>query len=298
MDWPTRESVLSILIDNKIWTRDGDFQLNNLLKQIDSLKIELYKSFFNPHKQRSTRLKLQNTKNSYNKYYGIRHSMDHLTVEGFCENLKNQYLLYHSLYIKIKNEYQKISDIYEFDSMDLEQIAKEINSYAIDIPIFRKLARSDLWKSYWSANKELIFNKPTVDLTDEQRTLLVFSRMYESAKESPESPPDPVFDDDDMFDGWLLVQHEKYKDNKKSQNVDNSINNKMSKAQEMFIVAKRTEDAIDVHNLNSDNNKAIIRERSNAIKKSNGLDVTELPDVKRDIQKQSQDMFKQKFKKK
>lgn len=296
MDWPNQDSIVSILIDNKLWTKDGDFQLNNLLKQIDNLKIELFKSFFNPHRQRSTRTKLNNAKQSYNKYYSIRHCLDHITVEGFCENIKNQYLLYHSLYLQ--NDNTKIADLYAFDNYDLEPIAREINQCTIDISKFRELARSDIWKSYWSANKDLIFDKPTIDLTDEQRTLLVFSRMYDSARESPESPPDPIFDDDDMFDGWLLLQHEKYKDSKKAKQTELGVNDKMSKAQEMFIVAKNLDDAIDVHNLNSDNSKSIIRERSTAIKKSSGLDVTELPDIKREIQKQSQEMFKQKFRKK
>jgi len=29
--------------------------------------------------------------------------MDHITLEGFCENLKNQYILYNSLFIKNKD---------------------------------------------------------------------------------------------------------------------------------------------------------------------------------------------------
>lgn len=297
-DWPTLDSTLDILIENKLWTKDGNFHLGNMLKQIDNLKIELYQSFFNPQRQRGVRLKLNNLKNSYNNYYNIRHCIDHITIEGFCENLKNQYLLYNSLHVQQTNkEYQKMCELQDIDSIDLEPLAKEINRHSIDISIFRKLARSDLWKSYWSANKELIFNRATIDLTDEQRTLIVFSRMYDSARESPENPPDPVFDDDDMFDGWLLMQHEKYNDSKKSKNTESNSNNKMSKAQEMFIVAKRSEDAVDVHNLNSNSNKAIIKERSNAIKKSSGLDASELPDTKRAIQKQSQEMFKQKFKK-
>jgi hypothetical protein len=296
MGWPNQDSILATLIDNKLWTKDGDFQLSNLLKQIDNLKIELYKSFYSPHKQKSTRSRLNSAKQSYNKYYAIRHCMDHATIEGFCDNLKNQYLLYHSLYLQNNNT--KISDIYLIDDYDLDPIAREINSYSIDISQFRKLARCDIWKSYWSANKESLFDKSTINLTDEQRTLLVFSRMYDSARESPDSPPEPVFDDDDMFDGWLLLQHEKYKDDKKSRQTELGLGDKMSKAQEMFIVAKNLDDAKEVHSLNSENSKSIIRERSNAIKKSSGLDVTELPDVKRDIQKQSQEMFKQKFRKK
>lgn len=297
MDWLVRDSILETLIENKLWTADGDFQLSNMLRQIDKGKIELYQSFFNPHQQKSARNKLKNLKNTYNKYYSIRHCMDHLTLEGYCENLKNQYLLYHSIYISKNNEYIPISSLPN-DEIDFEMLAKEINDHNIDISIFRKLSRSDIWKSYWTANKDLIFNKPTVDLTDEQRTLLVFSRMYDSARENPECPPDPVFDDDDMFDGWLLLQHQKHNDNKKSQNINNGLNSKTSKAQEVFLVAKNRNDATEIHDLNSDFNKSIIKERSNTIKKMTEVDASKLPDARREIQQQTQALVKQKLKKK
>jgi hypothetical protein len=259
-------------------------------KQIDKLKMDLYKSFFNPHQQRSVRNRLQNLKAKYNKYYSIRHSMDHITLEGFCENLKNQYILYNSLFIKNK-DYVLIDK-----NSDIETLTKEINKYSIDISIFRKIARGDIWKAYWSANKNFIFDKPVTEWTDEQRTLVVFTKMYESARESPESPPDPVFDDDDMFDGWLLIQNEKHKDSKKS--INNNNNDKMSKSQEMFVVAKNVDDAQQVHDMNTAVSKALIRERNNAIKNTKDLDASKLPDAKREIQKQSQEMFKNRFKRK
>lgn len=266
-----------------------------MLKQIDSIKIELFKSFFNPHRLKSVKVKLHNAKQSYNKYYTLRHCIDHITIEGFCENLKNQYLLFNSLYLQ---DNTKISNLYSMEEYDLEPISREIGIYTIDVAEFRKLARSDIWRTYWSANKDFLFDKPAVELTDEQRTLIAFSKMYDSARESIESPPDPVFDDDDMFDGWMLLQHEKHKDSKKTKQAESGLNDKMAKAQEMFIVAPNIQEAIDIHSLNSDKSKSIIKERAAAIQRSAELDVTELPDVKREIQKQSQEMFKQKFRKK
>jgi hypothetical protein len=224
--------------------------------------------------------------------------MDNFTLEGFCEQLKNQFIFFNSLYIKNVSEYNLYFNDTNPPMLEVDAILKEINKYSIDISLFRKLARGDEWRSYWSANKNKIFNKPSTQWTDEQRTLVVFSKMYDSAKESPDCPPDPVFDDDDMFDGWLLVQHEKYKENKNTTVSDNKKNSKMSRAQEMFVVAKNVKDAADVQEMNTVSSKSILRERNNAIQKFSSLDETQLPDIKREINKQAQEMFKAKFKNK
>lgn len=296
-DWIKQDDVIEILRSYNLWSEDGDLKLFNLNKQIDNNKKELFKSFFNKSKQKQIRNQLNNLKKSYQKYYNIRHSLDHLTVEGFCENLKNQFLLSHSLYIKENLELipykESIDHIYDLDS-----IAQEISKMQIDISTFRKLARSDIWRNYWSANKNYIFQQPSIDWTDEQRTLVIFSKMYDSARESTECPPDPVFDDDDMFDGWLLIQNEKHDKDKQQNSEEKTLGKKLSNAQEMFVMAKTGTDATEVHEMNSSLSKNIIRERSAALSKSKELDASKLPDIAREINVKSQEAFKNKFRRK
>lgn len=296
-DWITQEDILAILKENRLWNDINEKQFSLLEKQIEQTKIELFKSFYMTQKQKSIRAKLNNLKETYQKHYSIRHSLDHLTVSGFCEKYKNEFLVTNSIYQKIDNSFIKFFNTKYADSKILEDINYEINLHQIDIPIFRRIARSAEWRSYWSANKNFVFEKASAEWTDEQRTLVVFTKMYESAYESSEPPPDPVFDDDDMFDGWILLQNETAKKERNKKTEDKTLGSKMSKAQEMFIMASSPNDASDVYDMNNSATKAIIAERNNAIMKTKDIDASKLPDAQRDIAIMGQENFKAKLRK-
>ena len=168
----------------------------------------------------------------------------------------------------------------------------------IDVPTFRRIARSDMWRTYWTSNKTYLFEKPATELTDEQRTLISFTKMYDAAYESSDPPPDPVFDDDDMFDGWILLQNEKMKQDRQKNNENKALGNRMAKAQELFIMATDKDDAQNIYNMNSSVGKSIITERNNVISKNKQVDVTQLPDIKQEIQLSANESLKNKMRKK
>lgn len=296
-DWIQEEDILSILLDNSLWTVNHERNLFALEKQIEQIKIQLYKSFFTTNKQNGIRIKLDHTKSTYSKHYQIRHSLDQFTLSGFCEKYKNDFLILHSVFTKPNNDYVLYFDK-DYNPKILDSVIQEISGNMIDIPTFRKIARSNTWRSYWSANKNFLFQKPSTELTDEQRTLISFSKMYDAAYESSEPPPDPVFDDDDMFDGWILLQSEKMKQDKQKNNENNALGNKMAKSQELFIMATDKDDAQNIHNMNNSVGKSIIAERNEIISKKHNVDVTQLPDVRKEIQMKANENFKNNLRKK
>lgn len=296
-DWISEVDILNILKDNKLWSEMNEKEFISLQKQIDQVKIELFKSFYITKKQNSIRAKLNYLNQRYAKFYNIRHSLDHLTVEGFCEKYKNEFLLINSVFKKENNQFIKFFDN-GIDHKILEDISYEIGTNTIDIPSFRRIARSDLWRTYWTSNKNFLFEKPASEWTDEQRTLIVFSKMYDSAHESSEPPPDPVFEDDDMFDGWILLQNENAKKERNKKTEDKALGSKMSKAQEVFLMANSREDISDIYDMNNSASKAVITERNKAIQKYKEIDASKLPDVKRDLEQLNQEAFKNKLRNK
>jgi len=296
-DWILESDIINILKDNKVWSDMNEKELANLQKQIDQTKIELFKSFFVTKKQNAIRAKLKYLNERYNKFYNIRHSLDHLTIEGFCEKYKNEYLLINSVFKKENNNFIKFFDN-PIDNKLLEDVAFEANTHTVDIPSFRRIARSDLWRTYWSSNKNFLFEKPAAEWTDEQRTLVVFSKMYDSAHESSEPPPDPVFNDDDMFDGWVLLQNENAKQEKNKKTEDKALGSKMSKAQEVFLMANSKNEVEEIYDMNNIAGKAIITERNKTIQKYKEIDAAKLPDIKRNIEQMGQEAFKNKLRNK
>ena len=291
-DWILDTDIINILKENRVWSDANEKEFHTLQKQIDQTKIELFKSFYISKKQNSIRAKLKHLNERYSKFYNARHSLDNFTVEGFCDKYKNEFLLVNSIFKKINNEYIKYFNESTINTQELEDIAFEIAQHSIDIPTFRRIARSDIWKTYWSSNKDFLFDKAAAEWTDEQRTLVVFSKMYDSAYESTEPPPDPVFDDDDMFDGWLLLQNENAKKEKNKKTEDKALGDKMSKAQEIFLMANNKDDISEIYDMNNAASKAIINERSKTISKLKEVDASKLPDIQREISQQNQEAFK------
>jgi hypothetical protein len=217
-DWITEDAIVDTLVALGMWSYSGDDNLKNIEKQIDELKIDLYKNFLNPAKIKSIKKTLANIKAQYNRLYTIRHSLDQYTPEGYSQLLKNNFMLVHSLYDS--NNVKIFNDLDSADAGLLDDLSYIVATNTIDITAFKAIARNDMWKNYWSANNTNLFDKSTVNWTDEQKTLVVLTKMYDSAHEHPECPPDKVFEDDDMFDGWMLLQkeeNEKYRNKNRTE---------------------------------------------------------------------------------
>lgn len=291
-DWITEDAIIDSLVSMGVWTYNGDENLKNLEKQIEDLKVDIYKNFLNPTKLKSLRRTLSNTKNTYNRQYELRHSLDAYTAQGYSQVLKNQYILVHSLYHT--NDTKIFNSIDDIDTKFLDSLSTIISANTIDISVFRAIARSDIWRNYWSANNQLLFDKSTINWTDEQKTLVVLTKMYDSAHEHPECPPDSVFEDDDMFDGWMITQK---RDNEKNRNKNRTEKmlegKKLDKAGEVFIVANSQEEAQNIYNLNDGSSRHIIRERESAIRNTSSvIEDSQLPDVQRKLVIQTNEQYK------
>ena len=279
--WHTRESLLNELINLGIWTPGGDDALKRILKQIDDYKADLYVDRLNPKNVKQIRSKIKSATKQYNNLYFQRHAYDHITIEGYCDTRKNEFFLKNSIYDDQDNLIFK----YHEDYKTFNLIANQISLNIIAIPDFKKIARSDVWRNYCHANENNIFDKSVIHWTDEQKTLVSLTKMYENARQHPDAPEDHIYEDDDMFEGWIIFQKRKAEKERNKQKREESLGGRHSKAGEVFIMAKSNEEAKEIYNVNSDQNKSILRERSSIIKQNEGKQITDmmLPDVRREI---------------
>lgn len=287
--WPTKDSIVNELILMGIWPANGDLELSKMEKQIEDYKVDLYKNYLNPTKTKQIRKKLNSIRKSYNLSFSKRHSYDHITIEGYCDNIRNEYLLVHSvydskdrLYFQDNNEYTKFN-----------HISFEISRHSIDIADFKKIARSDQWRNYWSANNRNILDKPVIEWTDEQKTLVVITKMYDNARESVESPPDNIYEDDDMFDGWMISQRRENEKSREKNRIEKGLSGKLGKANEVFLMANSKEEVQNIYGMNDQQGMGIIKERQQIISKSKEVKEQHLPDVQRDLILQSNEKRKQ-----
>lgn len=282
-DWIHDDAILDALVSMGVWSYNGDTNLSSLEKQIEDLKVDLYKNVLNPNQLKTIKKTLNNVKNTYNKQYNLRHSLDHYTPSGYSEMIKNYYILVNSIHDD--NNKLVFNSVHDVDYQYFENLSSVISENNIDISLYKQIARSDLWKNYWSADSENLFSKSTVDWTDEQKTLVVLTKMYDNAYQHPECPPDNVFEDDDMFDGWMIHQKRENEKSKNKQRTEKMLEGKkLNKAGEIFLVANSQEEANNIYNLNDNTQRHIIRERNQIINRTDHqIDATKLPDVQREI---------------
>lgn len=281
-DWWRKENLSFILTKLGIWNPDYDKTLTKVEKNIENSKFSLYSNRLNNNKLKNIRKDLDNYKKEHQRLLGLKHYLDYLTLEDFAENKKNQFIISECLVYKNSNKRVFDSDLDNIDNNKFDKITSAITQHMISIEAYKRIARHESWKMIWYANKNNIFGKPAVELTDEQKTLVSISNMYDKIYEHPECPPDFVIDDDDMLDGWMIDQKRKNEASKKEAS-NQDILNKHSKAKEIFIVGD--EDNIEeINSLNSLQSKHIIKQRNRVIQSNtDGVDEINLPDVKQEL---------------
>ena len=293
-DWIRQEYVDNILINLGLWTNDTQKTIVTLEKRIENLKVELFENFMNITLQKKIRTNLNSHKNQLDRIKSIRSEFLVNTLEGYASSIKYEFVICNSLYknnkrIFILDNKDKNSSLLSY----FNNIVSEINKYSISISDFKNLARSYIWRSYWNSNKNTnIFPGAISEWTDDQRSLVSFSQMYDSVYEHPECPSEKVIEDDDMLDGWMIVQKRKVDNIKKQISIDNA-NPNLKNAGEVFLFGKKQEEIEEILSLNSKESLNRLNEKIQAINNAKGfIEDSHLPDNRRQIISDAQNLIK------
>lgn len=293
-DWYTKRSVQRLLEEQGIFSPEDDEKLKKLEKDLDNLKVQLFQSVLNVEKLNFVRKSLDRVKTLTAILNSSKYALDYLTLEGYASLEKSQYLIAVTLFDEDGSRI--FSDNYkEEDTSGLvEECILEISHNQITAAQSRELARSEPWRNYWGSDKDNIFGKPAIDLTEEQRALLLYSKMYDGAYEHPECPEDSVIEDDDMFDGWMILQRRKREKSKTRQQVDSVIGAKQREAEELFIPKSNQDGAQKIHGMNTYEARIRRKQRDNVIEKVGSARDSQFPDRKQQIVTQANREFAEK----
>lgn len=291
-DWLREDNLEKILITLGLWTMDTNTILKSLNKRIDDTKVSLFQQRALKDKTKENRKNLDQYNKQVSSILQKKHEMFSHTLEGYASSIKNEYIICNTLYkdnIKVfDNDIKNDQNSYTL----FNNLVNEINDHVIDTKQFKQLARNTAWRMYWNCNKHNIFAGPSSEWTFDQRTLVSISRMYDNVYEHPESPDEDVINDDDMLDGWMILERRKVESKKKQQKVDD-LNPKLQKAQEVFLMASNVEETQDVLSLNSEDSLRKLQQRSVYLDKEGTATDAQLPDIKMDLRAKSVEMARQ-----
>jgi hypothetical protein len=280
--WVRKENLPWLLKKLDIWTSDDDETLKQTEKKIENFKLALYQNRLNKNKVLSIKKDLESYKNSFNKLLAKKHSLDYITLEEYANNKKNEFI-----YINSITDFTTGELIFDRDFNNIEyhlfiEITNEIANHFITIEQYKQIARHESWKTIYKGNQYNIFNRPASELTDEQKSLLNISAMYDRIYEHHEAPEENIIQDDDMLEGWMIYQKRKAEQANK-ENKSQDILSKHNNAKEIYIVGD-SEDIDDIYTLNSTQSSKIMQQRKRTILNSpDGVDEVNLPDIQSEL---------------
>ena len=284
----TDEEVSEMMINNGLWSENEEEKLNAFPKKIENLKVSLYEAQMNPKIFEATRKTLNNEKERFKKLLNKKASFNSFTISGVANTLKLQYLLYTSVIDKKGDYVYDGDDFWEDEHKLIEHIFKTFLSKQIEEDIVREVSRTEPWRSYWGASKieGSVFGKNAANLTTEQRSLINWSKFYDSINEHMEAPSDKVIQDDDLLDGWLILQNRKKEREKLEKDIDKKLG-KNRGAQEVYVMADSAEHAEQINSLNSPMARNIKKSRDAAVDAKGAVAEEDLPDARRRIRMQA-----------
>ncbi len=289
----TRESANNILIRKGLWLSNGDSNIKEIEKNIDNLKVDLYQARLNKIRQKKIRRYLELAREKLEENFGKKYLLDSYTIESYAESIKNSFIYKNCL---VDCNYNRL----RMTNKLLNKLVECLNQSCINDTQYRELARTEPWRSYWNAYKspavfDLFKEKKQressqisfCNFNTEQQYLVSYTKMYDNIYENSDCPDNDIVNDDDVLDGWLILQRRTREQERKKDSIEKSpIMSKHQHAQEIFIPANTSEDIDKINDLNTIQGKIIKKQRENLIKHKGEVKDADFIDKKQEIQMQ------------
>jgi hypothetical protein len=246
----TEDTLEMWMTDNNILPKGFFSQRKSISEQIDKLKKDLFRNRRTKSAVKSIKSDLVNTRAKLDDLVSPKRSMFHQTCEYFAQTQKIIYILQNTTFKKKK----------KYRPSNINNIIEIWQSSIITEDNIRYLARSATWKSIWTNRGfgfDLFKKRKNTDLTINQRNLVTWSRVYDNIQESIDCPNDDVIADDDMLDGWFLIQKDKREKEERERDAESLMGGgKNTKARNAGHVFLPTDMGFDINAMNEGVNSA------------------------------------------
>jgi len=286
----TEKEIMGWMRSEGLWHKQDDEDVKKLRDKVDQLKVDIYNNRYDKKEVRKLKKLLQIAKQLLGKKNETRSSYFTNSCEGLSGLEKTTYLIQQITY--------KDNHLYDFEEYSINDVVSFWQEFNLNEPVIRELARTDPWSTIWSSRDvsscPLFIQEGDRDLTLTQKNLVIWSKLYDNIQEHMEAPPEEVVNDDDMLDGWFIIQNRKREKDKKEKDVDSTLGANAGK-DEVFVMARPEdkEKVKSIKDMNMEEASYIHDERLAYIKSTDGaVDRIKLPDVQRDLSKKMIEQMK------
>lgn len=278
----TLEESYDILRQDGKWSDDLEKEMKSIEIDLETLKSHLDRTKFNKTEQAAIKGTIERGKKRLIELENTKNQLIRTTAEYIAMQHKRRFLI--GYIVKVPKP--ELLDLIAFkDTLSVYYFEES----GISESQLRKLARTDPWRLYWTTSKDTgtpLFPHPTVEMTDLQYMLVLWTRLYDFAYSSPNRPTDDVMEDDTRFDAWYQSEIERINAEVKRNDLERSLGKTTQDNRpgsiEVFLPAD-AEGAKEVYNLNTPDSRARVLMRQKALNEKGELAEANLPDVNRDI---------------
>lgn len=275
----TEEQMVKWMIQQGLWHRADDNELDKIDRAIEDAKVEMFKNYTDKDKVKTLRIVLGALIKKKIEKISYKNSYFSNTCEGIAALQKTSWIIKNSTYLEDK--------LYDFEEHDVTSVINSYQQTNMSDSQIRELARNEPWRSLWSmresAGIKLFINKDFQELTNNQKNLIVWSQLYDNIRESMDVPPDEVIEDDDMLDGWFIEQGRKRKREVKKKHLEDSLTNKdIANKDEVYVMSKKDDSSgiQDIYDMNEATSRWVISERDKQIQSEGKVAHHKLTDQK------------------
>jgi len=286
----TVDDNLKWMIDNKLWSEEEDAKIKTIREDVEKLKIKIYEERVNTALVKTSKLYLQAANKALDKLFEKKNKYFSKTCEGIATSEKSYELTRRCTY---SNGLR-----YGFNEYSIDFLTNFFYSQLLSETSIRLLARSEPWRTLWNIYEDdydkLFLNKDR-ELSVDQKNMVIWSKMYDNIQESMDCPENEVIEDDDMLDGWFLVQSRKRQQEKKEKGMEDKLNGKVANSQEVFLMASDKESAKKIDEINSAGSKAVKQRRFAQIRKQGKVNQIDFQDEQLKLKTQAAQGMKNNF---
>lgn len=293
------DALYDFLVTRGLWDETRQSLLDKLPKEIDEFKLALYRAGFKSGEKVVIRKALDAARTRLAQVIRQRHAYDHLSCSGTAAIARSRYLVGRSLFLPGgRPVFGSGDDFWEQPSVLLDNVLAWQAGNRLSDGQFRELARTEPWRSLWACRKVegSVFGVPPTDYTDEQKSLVTWSVVYDNAYQHPQCPADEVLDDDDLFDGWMIERRLEREQGGKKTSSEDVLSERMRGHEHVFMVAGDEQEAEEVMGQNDEHARRAQRQRFAHLREKGVVDEMEMPDTKQRFRMEVAKMFGQALK--
>ena len=270
----TRKEMLQILKESGVWTEEQEQEMEKNSLVLENLKERFFDNFFLPASKK-IKEEIKQLEKEQLRLHEIKHANDHLDCEGIASYSRWSWMIEN-------NTFYESGEKYDFEDVDVSTVLRYYHQERTPQEKIRELARTTPWRNIWSNCNQIpkdAFDRKPNELSEEQSSLLDWTRLYDSISESAEPPEEPIINDDYALDGWLIKQRNKRK-KEATESKYSSLNHKHQGADEVFVVANTKKEAKEIYELNDAESRLMIKARMEEVKEHGPTRYQDFRDVK------------------